>query len=228
MTTPMNAYIKVAEEYTRKKIKDWSSVVHFFQDTLPNLSSETRKKILDELMSSHDDDLENLPPVKYPDSAPTPKASQEVIDRVRAYKAAKEKKTDLIPYINGRYYEAVGRRKSAKARVRLHKGVGDIVVNNRSINEYFGRETARLIVRQPLELVNLSSVLNVTVSVKGSGTSGQAGAIRLGVARALVELDENLRPVLKKAGFLTRDARAVERKKIGLHKARKRPQYSKR
>jgi len=125
-------------------------------------------------------------------------------------------------------YYGTGRRKSAKARVFLSSGEGKIVVNQRPLDEYFGRETARMIVRQPLELVDLSNKFNLHVTVKGGGGFGQAGAIRHGITRALMQYDETLRPSLRKAGFVTRDARAVERKKVGLRKARKKPQYSKR
>lgn len=125
-------------------------------------------------------------------------------------------------------YYATGRRKTATARVYLTSGSGNILINNRSIENYFGRETARMIVRQPLELVELNEKLDTRIFVRGGGNSGQAGAIRHGIARALVAYDETLKPALRKAGFVTRDARAVERKKIGLHKARKAPQYSKR
>jgi small subunit ribosomal protein S9 len=121
-----------------------------------------------------------------------------------------------------------GRRKSAKARVFMSSGDGQIVVNDRPLDEYFGRETARMIVRQPLELVELTDKFNLNVTVKGGGGFGQAGAIRHGITRALLEYDETLRPSLRKAGFVTRDARAVERKKVGLRKARKKPQFSKR
>jgi len=121
-----------------------------------------------------------------------------------------------------------GRRKTSAARVFLSIGSGSITVNGRPLDEYFGRETARMVVRQPLKAVEMSDRVDLKVTVCGGGTTGQAGAIRHGVARALVEYDEGLRPALRKAGFLTRDARAVERKKVGLHKARKRPQYSKR
>jgi small subunit ribosomal protein S9 len=110
----------------------------------------------------------------------------------------------------------------------MSPGQGRIVVNNNPLDEYFGRETARMIVRQPLEAVEAMDKFDITVTVRGGGGSGQAGAIRHGIARALVDYDETLRPVLRKAGFLTRDAREVERKKVGLRKARKRPQYSKR
>ena len=125
-------------------------------------------------------------------------------------------------------YYGTGRRKSSAARVFLRPGKGDIMVNNRPLDEYFGRETSRMIVRQPLELAELSSRFDAFVTVSGGGPTGQAGAIRLGLTRALMEYDENLRPELRKAGFVTRDAREVERKKVGLHKARKATQYSKR
>jgi small subunit ribosomal protein S9 len=125
-------------------------------------------------------------------------------------------------------YYATGRRKTSTARVYLTSGSGNIFINNRNLEEYFGRETARMVVRQPLELVELHEKLDAQVFVRGGGNSGQAGAIRHGIARALVTYDETLKPPLRKAGFITRDARAVERKKIGLHKARKAPQYSKR
>ncbi len=121
-----------------------------------------------------------------------------------------------------------GRRKTAAARVYIASGTGNITVNARPLDRYFGRETARMIVRQPLDVVQLGDRLDIRVTVRGGGNSGQAGAIRHGIARALVQQDENLRQPLRQAGFLTRDAREVERKKIGLRKARKRPQYSKR
>ncbi len=121
-----------------------------------------------------------------------------------------------------------GRRKTSSARVFLTSGKGAIVVNGRPLDQFFGRETARMIVRQPLEAAELTDNINASVTVSGGGTTGQAGAIRHGIARALVEYDESLRSILRKAGYLTRDARMVERKKVGLHKARKRPQYSKR
>ncbi len=125
-------------------------------------------------------------------------------------------------------YYGTGRRKSAKARVFLTSGEGGIQVNNRSLDDYFGRETARMIVRQPLELVELTDKFDIRVTVRGGGGFGQAGAIRHGITRALLEYDETLRPALRQAGFVSRDARVVERKKVGLRKARKRPQYSKR
>ena len=118
--------------------------------------------------------------------------------------------------------------KSSSARVYLTKGTGEIKVNNRPLDQFFGRQTARMVVRQPLELTNHSSSFDVNVIVHGGGNSGQAGAIRHGITRALIKFDEALRPSLRKAGYVTRDAREVERKKVGLHKARKRPQYSKR
>ena len=121
-----------------------------------------------------------------------------------------------------------GRRKTSAARVFITPGSGNIQVNNFSLDEYFGRETARMIVRQPLEVAEMSDKVDVKITVRGGGNSGQAGAIRHGIARALVEQDENLRVSMRKAGFLTRDAREVERKKVGLRKARKRPQFSKR
>ncbi len=123
---------------------------------------------------------------------------------------------------------ATGRRKSSSARVYLTTGSGNIVVNNRPLDTFFGRETARMVVRQPLETVELGDKIDLKITVAGGGTTGQAGAIRHGIARALTLYDESLRSSLRKAGFLTRDARAVERKKVGLHKARKRPQFSKR
>jgi small subunit ribosomal protein S9 len=121
-----------------------------------------------------------------------------------------------------------GRRKTSTARVFVTSGNGEIKVNERSLDQYFGRETARMVVRQPLQVVEAADRFNVYVTVKGGGGSGQAGAIRHGIARALVQYDESLRQPLRRAGFLTRDAREVERKKVGLRKARKRPQYSKR
>ncbi len=123
---------------------------------------------------------------------------------------------------------ATGRRKSSAARVFLAPGSGKITVNNRTLDNFFGRETARMVVRQALEVVDMLDKVDLQITVRGGGTTGQAGAIRHGIARALTGYDESLRSPLRKAGFLTRDARAVERKKVGLHKARKRPQYSKR
>lgn len=121
-----------------------------------------------------------------------------------------------------------GRRKTAAARVFLGSGAGQITVNAKSLDEFFGRETSRMVVRQPLEVAQLTDKLDVKVTVRGGGASGQAGAIRHGIARALVDYDETLRGPMRAAGFLTRDAREVERKKVGLRKARKRPQFSKR
>ena len=121
-----------------------------------------------------------------------------------------------------------GRRKSSTARVFLTAGSGNIVVNNRPLDQYFGRETARMVVRQPLDITEMGDKVDVKVTVCGGGTTGQAGAIRHGIARALDAYDDSLHGALRKAGYLTRDARAVERKKVGLHKARKRPQFSKR
>lgn len=121
-----------------------------------------------------------------------------------------------------------GRRKSSTARVFMRKGSGTITVNDRPIDEFFGRETARMIVRQPLELTQSTDKFDINATVLGGGTTGQAGAIRLGIARALVEYDESLKGELRKAGFMTRDAREVERKKVGLHKARRATQFSKR
>ena len=125
-------------------------------------------------------------------------------------------------------YYGTGRRKTSTARVYLKSGSGDITVNKRPLDQYFGREVARMIVRQPLELVDMKEKFDINVSVSGGGSFGQAGAIRHGITRALMEYDETLRGDLRKAGFVTRDAREVERKKVGLRKARKRPQFSKR
>ncbi len=125
-------------------------------------------------------------------------------------------------------YYGTGRRKTSTARVFISQGTGNIVVNDRPLDEYFGREVARMIVRQPLELTENGDKFDVKVTVKGGGSFGQAGAIRHGLTRALMAYDEAMRPTLRAAGFVTRDAREVERKKVGLRKARKRPQYSKR
>lgn len=125
-------------------------------------------------------------------------------------------------------YQSTGRRKSSAARVFLKRGTGTINVNNRNLDDYFGRKTGPMIVRQPLESIGMMDQFDITVTVRGGGISGQAGAIRHGITRALIAYDESLRTPLRKAGFVTRDAREVERKKIGLHKARKRPQFSKR
>ena len=126
------------------------------------------------------------------------------------------------------HFYGTGRRKTSTARVYMKPGAGDIKVNDRPLDRFFGRQTARMIVRQPLELMNLSDKFDITVTVKGGGTTGQAGAIRHGLTRALMQYDESLRPALRKAGFVTRDAREVERKKVGLRKARRATQYSKR
>jgi len=125
-------------------------------------------------------------------------------------------------------YYGTGRRKSSAARVYMTKGSGQITINDRPIDEFFGRETARMIVRQPLERLEMEENFDINATVSGGGISGQAGAIRLGLSRALLEYDEELRKPLRKAGYVTRDAREVERKKVGLHKARKATQYSKR
>jgi len=125
-------------------------------------------------------------------------------------------------------YYGTGRRKTSAARVFMRPGSGNIVVNGRPVDEYFGRETARMILRQPLEKLELNDRFDFHVTVEGGGGSGQAGAIRMGVARALVSYDEELRSQLRQGGFLTRDDREVERKKVGLRKARRATQYSKR
>ena len=125
-------------------------------------------------------------------------------------------------------FYSTGRRKTSTARVFLSRGNGTISVNGRPLDEYFGRETARMVVRQPFETVDMTSQFDVRVTVKGGGGTGQAGAIRHGIARALIEYDETLRSPLRQAGFVTRDAREVERKKIGLRKARRGVQFSKR
>ncbi|MCI0401493.1 MAG: 30S ribosomal protein S9 [Gammaproteobacteria bacterium] len=125
-------------------------------------------------------------------------------------------------------YHSIGRRKSSAARVFLRRGTGIITINHRSLDDYFGRKTGPMIVRQPLETLGVANQFDIQITVRGGGISGQAGAIRHGITRALIAYDESLRMPLRKAGFVTRDAREVERKKVGLHKARKRPQYSKR
>ena len=127
-----------------------------------------------------------------------------------------------------KHYYSTGRRKSSTARVFMKSGSGNITVNTRALDEYFGRETSRMVVRQPLNVVDMAENFDFNITVKGGGNNGQAGAIRHGITRALMEYDETLRPALRQAGFVTRDAREVERKKVGLHKARKRPQFSKR
>jgi len=126
------------------------------------------------------------------------------------------------------HFYGTGRRKSSTARVFLTNGSGQIKINNRPLDRFFGRETAQMIVRQPLELLSMTDKFDLKVTVNGGGTTGQAGAIRHGLTRALMKYDESLRPVLRKAGFVTRDAREVERKKVGLRKARRATQYSKR
>ena len=125
-------------------------------------------------------------------------------------------------------YYGTGRRKSSAARVYLKSGKGNITVNNKSIEDYFGRETSRMVVRQPLQAVDVLETFDINVSVSGGGPSGQAGAIRLGITRALMVYDETFREALRKEGFVTRDAREVERKKVGLRKARRGVQFSKR
>lgn len=125
-------------------------------------------------------------------------------------------------------YYGTGRRKTSTARVFLRSGKGEITVNARPLDEFFGRKTARMIVRQPLEVANATDTFDVAVTVKGGGITGQAGAIRHGITRALLKYDETLRRALRQAGFVTRDAREVERKKVGLRKARRATQYSKR
>ena len=126
------------------------------------------------------------------------------------------------------HHYGTGRRKTATARVYLKPGTGQITVNDRSLDEFFGRQTGRMIVRQPLDAVNLHGRFDIAVKVNGGGITGQAGAIRHGITRALIEYDESLRKPLRAAGFVTRDAREVERKKVGRRKARRGPQYSKR
>ena len=128
----------------------------------------------------------------------------------------------------GDYYYGTGRRKSAVARVFLKPGKGGFVVNGKPVDEFFGRETGRMVVRQPLDATKNLSSFDISVNVYGGGENGQAGAVRHGIARALIEYDASLKPTLKSAGLVTRDAREVERKKVGLHKARRRKQYSKR
>lgn len=125
-------------------------------------------------------------------------------------------------------YYSTGRRKSSTARVYLTKGTGNITINKRTLEQFFGRETSRMVVRQPLELTEMLNNFDINVTVTGGGNTGQSGAIRHGITRALMVYDETLRSSLRKAGYVTRDSREVERKKVGLHKARKRPQYSKR
>ncbi len=126
------------------------------------------------------------------------------------------------------YYYGTGRRKTAVARVFMKSGSGKLVVNDKPVDEFFSRETGRMVVRQPLELTRHTTTFDILVNVSGGGESGQAGAVRHGITRALIEYDATLKPVLSGAGFVTRDAREVERKKVGLHKARRRKQFSKR
>lgn len=128
----------------------------------------------------------------------------------------------------GDYYYGTGRRKSSVARVFLKQGSGKFIVNDKPVDEYFSRETGRMVVRQSLELTNNEQTFDIFVNVHGGGESGQAGAIRHGITRALIDFDSALKPELRKAGYVTRDAREVERKKVGLHKARRRKQFSKR
>ena len=128
----------------------------------------------------------------------------------------------------GSYHYGTGRRKSAVARVVIKPGKGGFVVNDKPVDQYFGRETGRMVVRQPLELTNHATTFDVMVNVHGGGEFGQAGAVRHGLTRALIDYDATLKPTLSKAGLVTRDAREVERKKVGLHKARRRKQFSKR
>ena len=128
----------------------------------------------------------------------------------------------------GNYYYGTGRRKSAVARVFLKKGTGNIVVNEKPADEFFSRDTGRMVIRQPLKLTNHEATFDIMINVEGGGESGQAGAVRHGITRALIEYDAELRKPLRVAGFVTRDAREVERKKVGRRKARRGPQYSKR
>jgi small subunit ribosomal protein S9 len=128
----------------------------------------------------------------------------------------------------GDYYYGTGRRKSSVARVFLKPGKGQIIVNGKPVDQFFSRETGRMIVRQPLEVTKNAAAFDILVNVYGGGENGQAGAVRHGIARALIEFDAALKPALSAAGLVTRDAREVERKKVGLHKARRRKQYSKR
>ncbi len=125
-------------------------------------------------------------------------------------------------------YYGTGRRKDSTARVFLTQGTGKLEINGKTLEQYFGRPTSRMVVSQPLELLELTDKVDLYITVRGGGITGQAGAIRHGITRALIQYDESFRPALRKAGFITRDARSVERKKVGLHKALKRPQYSKR
>ena len=130
--------------------------------------------------------------------------------------------------MNGKYYYGTGRRKSAVARVFMIKGSGKITVNGKPVDEYFARETGRMVIRQPLVLTEHTESFDILVNVTGGGETGQAGAVRHGITRALIDFYAELKPALSNAGFVTRDAREVERKKVGLHKARRRKQFSKR
>ena len=130
--------------------------------------------------------------------------------------------------MNGKYYYGTGRRKSSIARVFLQKGSGQIIVNGKPVDEYFARETGRMVIRQPLALTENLESFDIKVNVVGGGETGQAGAIRHGITRALIDFDAALKPALSTAGFVTRDAREVERKKVGLRKARRAKQFSKR
>ncbi|ASJ25625.1 30S ribosomal protein S9 [Laribacter hongkongensis] len=130
--------------------------------------------------------------------------------------------------MNGKYYYGTGRRKSAVARVFMIKGSGKITVNGKPVDEYFARETGRMVIRQPLVLTEHTESFDILVNVTGGGETGQAGAVRHGITRALIDFSAELKPALSNAGFVTRDAREVERKKVGLHKARRRKQFSKR
>lgn len=130
--------------------------------------------------------------------------------------------------MNGKYYYGTGRRKSSVARVFMLRGSGQIVINGKPVDEYFARETGRMIIRQPLELTEHLASFDIKVNVYGGGETGQAGAVRHGITRALIDFNAELKPSLSRAGFVTRDARKVERKKVGLHKARRAKQFSKR
>ncbi|MEQ6291497.1 30S ribosomal protein S9 [Vogesella sp. GCM10023246] len=130
--------------------------------------------------------------------------------------------------MNGKYYYGTGRRKSSVARVFMQKGTGQIVVNGKPVDQYFARETGRMVIRQPLQITEHLESFDIMVNVSGGGETGQSGAIRLGITRALIDFSAELKPTLSTAGFVTRDAREVERKKVGLRKARRRKQFSKR
>ena len=160
-------------------------------------------------------------------TAATEEFNYTIGDAIAPEAEATEETVEVAPLHEGPI-QTVGRRKRAIARVTVVEGEGKITVNGRPLDEFFGRETARMIVRQPLELTNRLDSFDVVATASGGGTTGQAGAIRLGIARALVEYDDTLKSELRKAGFMTRDAREVERKKVGLHKARRATQFSKR